>query len=45
MKVLLKHIKNPDIRGYYWSKMRRPRAKEVEIASFEEASAIRNKYN
>ena len=44
MKVLLKHTKNPDIKDYYWSRMRRPRAKDVEVASFEEASAICRAY-
>jgi hypothetical protein len=44
MKVLLKHTKNPDIKDYYWSKMRRPRAKEVKVESFEDASAICKDY-
>jgi len=44
MKVLLKYAKNPDIIGNYWSTMRRPKAKEVEVTSFEEASAICKAY-
>jgi hypothetical protein len=40
MKVLLKHKINPDIKNHYRSRMRRPSAKEVEVASFKEASAI-----
>lgn len=38
MTLIVKHAKNPDISGGYWSKMHRPNNVQIPVATIEDAS-------